>query len=245
MKIKLTFLLLLSFFALQAQNNGGALLVSFNFGGQKPAGDLFPRFGNSLAVGTNVEYMTDKSNIIFGVQHSFIFGAIVKEDVLYSLRNENGIIFGDQFAFAEVQLRERGFYTSAHVGKLFSINKENERSGIRVHIGAGLLQHKIRIQDDPNSFVPTLTDERKKGYDRLTNGLALNQFIGYQHLSKNRLANFFIGIEAIEGFTQNRRTINVDTGIQDRSKRLDILWSAKIGWILPFYIGEEANAIYY
>lgn len=248
MKLKLAILcLLISFTTFQSfgQNTGGALLLTVNYGNQYPQKDMFTRFGNNLTVGLNLEYLTDKQNLIFGVQSSLLFGNIVKEDVLAPLRNNNNLIYNNTFSTATVDLRERGNYSGVYLGKLFGLLKENKRSGIRVQLGVGLLQHKIRIQTDANSFVAELTKERLKGYDRLTNGLALQQFIGYQHHSKNRLVNFYAGFEFIQGFTQNRRSINVDTGITDTSERLDLLVGFKLGWTLPFYIGGKPDTIYY
>lgn len=248
MKIKLILLLSLFLcFSFQSygQNKGNALLLTINYGNQFPQKDLKPRFGNNLTVGFNLEYLTAKSNLIFGLQSSLIFGNEVKENVLSTLQNENGIIYNNNFSNATVDLRERGFYSGAYIGKLFGLLKENKRFGIRVQLGAGLLQHKIRIQVDPNSFVTELTDEGQKGYDRLTNGLALQQFVGYQHHSKNRLINFYAGFEFIEGFTMNRRNINVDTGLTDTAERLDLLVGFRLGWTLPFYLGEKADTIYY
>lgn len=245
MKTKLTLLLLLFFFTAQAQNIGGALLLTMNYGNQFSAGDLKDRFGNNLYTGLNLEYITEKGNIIFGVNYSLLFGSNVKEDVLSNLRDANGVIYGAEFASAQIELRQRGSYPSVHVGKLFGLSEKNRRSGIRVHLGVGLLQHKVRVQDDPNAFVTQISGDKRKGYDRLTNGLAISQFIGYQHLSKNRLANFFVGLEVIEGFTQNRRSINADTQLPDLAQRTDILWGFKLGWILPFYIGQPAETIFY
>lgn len=248
MKLKLT---LLSFFlfciSFQSfgQNNGGALLLTVSYGNQFPQKDMLARFGNNLSVGLNLEYLTEKQNFIFGIQSSLIFGNLVKENVLSSLENENGIIYNNNFSNATIDLRERGSYNGAYVGKLFGLLKENKRSGIRIQLGVGLLQHKVRIQSDPNSFVTELTKSRLKGYDRLTNGLALQQFVGYQHHSKNRLINFYAGFELIEGFTKNRRSVNVDTGITDTTERLDLLVGFRLGWTLPFYIGEKSDTIFY
>jgi len=220
-------------------------MLTINYGNQFPQKDLQTRFGSNLTVGLNLEYMTDKQNFIFGAQSSLIFGNEVKENVLSSLQNENGTIYNNNFSNATVDLRERGSFSGVYVGKLFGLLKENKRSGIRIQLGAGLLQHKIRIQIDPNSFVTELSENRKKGYDRLTNGLALQQFIGYQHHSKSRLINFYAGFELIEGFTKNRRNINVDTGLTDTTDRIDLLVGFRLGWTLPFYLGEQADTIYY
>ncbi len=245
-KLYLLFFLCLCFsFQSFGQNKGNAILLTINYGNQFPQKDLQTRFGNNLTVGLNLEYLTDKQNFIFGLQSSLLFGSLVKENVLASLQNENGTIYNNNFSTATVDLRERGSYTGLYVGKLFGLLKDNNRSGIRIQLGAGLLQHKIRIQLDPNSFVTELTTDGRKGYDRLTNGLALQQFIGYQHHSRNRLINFYAGFELIEGFTQNRRSINVDTGLTDTAERLDLLVGFRLGWTLPFYLSEKADTIFY
>jgi hypothetical protein len=82
-----------------------------------------------------------------------------------------------------------------------------------------------------------------KGYDRLTNGLSLNQFIGYYHLSNNRLINFYIGAQGTEGITQSRREWNLDTQTHDTAKRLDMLFGLRAGWILNLY--QRAPNDYY
>ena len=245
MKFPFILLLLLSFSVFSsAQNDGNALLVNFNYGNHFAQKDIQTRFGDNLAASLSIEYMLDKSNLFFGVNHSFLFGNNVKEDVIGSLRDNNRIIFNNSFSAANIELRQRGFAAYAYVGKLFGLSKSNSRSGIRIQLGAGLLQHKIRIQDDPNAFVTQLSGDTKKAYDRLTNGLALQQFIGYQHLAKNRLANFYIGLEIIEGFTQNRRNVNIG-GLNEPENRTDILVGFKLGWTLPFYLGKAADTIYY
>lgn len=248
MKIKLPLLLsifLCLSFQTFGQNSGDALLLTINYGNQFPQKDLQARFGKNLSVGFNFEYMTAKQNLIFGLQSSLIFGNEVRENVLAPLQNESGTIYNNNFFTSNVDLRQRGFYSGVYLGKLFGLLKDNKRSGIRLQLGVGLLQHKIRIQLDPNSFITELTEDGKKGYDRLTNGLALQQFIGYQHHSRNRLINFYAGFELIEGFTQNRRSINVDTGLTDTEERFDLLVGFRLGWTLPFYLGKKADTIYY
>jgi len=225
-------------------NEGNAVVLNFSYGYQFPFEDLEDRFGNNGVLHTGVECWT-KNNFFIGLESSFLFGSTVKQDVLAGLRTQEGFIIGNDRDVADIQLRERGFYASGLVGKLFPLLENNDRSGIRATLGLGLLQHKIRIQDDPQRNVASLTTELKKGYDRLTNGLALSQFIGYQHLANNRQLNFSIGVEFIEGFTQNRRSFDFDTQMQDTSMRLDVLLALRVTWVLPFYLNETAEDIIY
>ncbi|GJM31306.1 MAG: hypothetical protein DHS20C18_03070 [Saprospiraceae bacterium] len=226
-------------------NKGNALLVNFSFGAQMPGGDIKPRFGNNSNLGLGLEFLTDESNWIFGLEGYYIFGSQVKQDVLSTLRTPEGYIIGNDRNIANIQLRERGLYMGALIGKIIPFSETKKRSGLRLTVGMGLLQHKIRIQDDPDRSVPQLLDDYKKGYDRLSNGLALNEFIGYQRLSENKRINFYAGIELTQGFTKNRRDFNFDTEAKDDANRLDFLFGFRIGWVLPFYFGHSADTIYY
>ncbi|MEM9885833.1 MAG: hypothetical protein AAF849_08075 [Bacteroidota bacterium] len=226
-------------------NEGDAILVNFSYGYQFPQADLDDRFGSNGIIHAGVEYLTD-NNFIFGLGANMLFGNVVKQDVLAGLRTQEGFLIANDRQSADVQLRQRGMYLSAWVGKLFSIDPNNPRSGVRAAMGAGLLQHRIRIQDEPQRVVAPLVGDYRKGYDRLTNGLAISQFIGYQLLSKDRRINFTLGFEAIQGFTQNRRAFNFDTQMQDTKRRLDVLLGGKLTWTLPFYLGtDRASEIIY
>ena len=224
-------------------NESGVLLANIYYGAFVPGGDLKDRFGTSFDIGVGTEYITAKTNFIFGASGSILFGSDVKEDVLANLRNDAGVILSSG-GIANVALRQRGYQARIYGGKLFGISPKNKRSGIRVLVGMGFLQHKIRIQDNGNS-VTQLFGEYKKGYDRMSNGLALHQYIGYQVLSKNRLINIHAGFEFTQAFTQNRRSYNWDTMMRDESKRTDLLTGFSVGWALPFYIGEDEETIYY
>jgi hypothetical protein len=228
----------------ERNNEGAVLLMNVMYGGHLPEGDLKDRFGGNFSAGLGLELLTQK-NYLFGVQTHFHFGSEVKEDVLAPLRSEEGLIFDEGYLIADVKLRQRALYFGGHIGKIFRLNQEGGRSGLKATIGAGFLQHKIRVQDAPLTSVPQLSKEYKKGYDRLTNGLALSQFIGYHHLDPKRLVNFLAGFEFTQAFTQNRRSFNFDTRTKEDRSRLDLLFGFRIGWTLPFYVGESADDIQY
>ena len=229
---------------LEKTNKDGVLNLGFEYGFQKPGGDLSDRFGSSGAFGIKMEYLT-KSNWSFGAEYSFIYGRFVKDDPIAALRDQDSLFIGNNGGQAAPALRQRAFYIGGFLGKLIPVSKKNKRSGIKIDLGVGLLQHKIRIQDDPESFVPVIAGDNKKGFDRLSNGLSFRQFIGYQHLSNNRLINCYAGFEFTQAFTQNRRSYNYDIMGPDETKRFDSLFGFKVGWILPFYIGQAAEEVYY
>ena len=221
------------------------LSISATFGAQTPAGDLAPRYGNSLAVGLAIEYTKIPSGWFFNVESNYIFGNTVKEDVLNLLRTTDGNIINDLNAYADVSLRERGLYTGATVGKIFKLHDDgNHFGGIRVALGAGWLYHKIRIQDNQDA-VAQLSGEYARGYDRFTAGVATTQFVGYQIVSRDRTINFFIGLEATEGFTKNQRGFNFDTGVRDDLNRIDILYGVRVGWQLAIFSNQKAAEIEY
>ena len=232
----------------QRKNTYTAVVTNITYGIHTPAGDLADRFGNNFSIGGGFDVLTERHNWIVGIKGNNLFGNTVKEDVIASLRDADGFILGNnrdgQGDYAIVALRERGFYAGGHIGKLWGISKKNSRSGIRVTVGVGLLQHKVRIQDESGT-AQSLAGAYIKGYDQLSNGLALEQFIGYQHLSTTRGFNFFAGFEFTEAFTQNRRAVNFAIKERDTTQRRDILVGFRIGWSIPIYIGERGEDLRY
>lgn len=220
-----------------------SILLHISYSTQWPGADLAKDFGYNFNIGGGLEFMTGKGNWIAGFEGGYLFGQKVKNDVLKALRTPEGGIYGANRIFVSVQLRERGFYAGAMIGKLFSF-VPGKRSGIRVTIGGGLLQHKIRIQDDSRA-VPQIDGDYAKGYDHLSNGLAFNEFIGYQLINRKKTINFFVGIESTQGFTQNRRSYNFDTMQKDETKRFDLLTGVRVGWTLPIYTVDDPDEIYY
>lgn len=230
--------------AIYTSNEGTILAVNLSYGAQLPGGDLSDRYGVNINTGAGLQFFTN-TNWMLELEGQYLFGNKVKSDVLAPLRSPEGYIFADDGGPADITLRERGWWIGLSAGKLIPLLPSNPRSGLRISLGAGLLEHKIRIQNDPQAFVPALTSEYRKGYDRLANGLALKQFIGYQHFSINRRINFFAGIELMQGFTASRRSWNIDEMAKEEGSRLDLLFGFRAGWVLPFYLGEKGETIYY
>ena len=136
--------------------------------------------------------------------------------------------------------RLRDFAVST-IGKLLPLGV-NKNSGILIKLGIGATQTKIKIQADED-FLPALSEENIKGYDRLSNGLATYQFIGYQLLDPKKRVDFFLGFEFLQGYTQNRREWNWDTLEKDESKRKDNMYGIRAGILLPLYQKEKKEVI--
>lgn len=219
--------------------------VSLNYSFQLPGGDMAERFGVNSMVGTSAKFKT-KKNWIIGLEGAFMFGGNIKDGttMLDALKTSNEQIINEYGEYGIILLSQRGFYVGATAGKLFPVLSPNQNSGLFLNIGAGLLQHKIHIENRNNNTPPVLGDY-KKGYDKLSNGLAINQFIGYQYLSNNKMLNFYVGLEFYQAFTRSRRDFDFDTRIQDTKNRLDLLYGIKAGWILPLYQQSPDKFYYY
>jgi hypothetical protein len=217
--------------------------INFSLGTHWPAADLAARFGPNQSLGLGLDWITPQ-HYILGVQCDYYYSKNVKERILQNLYTKEGYLLGKDLTPANILTRERGFDIMFNIGKLWVRKSAKNISGIRTTFGIGFLQHKIRIQDDSRT-VTQLSGDYLKGYDRLTNGFAISQFIGYQHISQNKRLNFFGGFEFTEAFTQSRRAWDWDTNSADKKKRLDILYGAKIGWILPLSINEKSEEYSY
>ncbi|OQX75520.1 MAG: hypothetical protein B6D64_11485 [Bacteroidetes bacterium 4484_276] len=211
---------------------------------QWPAGDMVARFGANSTIGPGFLVKTG-GNWLIGADVNFIFGNKMKEDSLFqNLLTSQGYIIDQQGQYADLSLFERGFYSSVKLGKIIPIFGSNINSGLMLLAGAGYLQHKIRIEVIDNS-APQLSGDYKKGYDRFTDGFQINQFVGYMHIGESKLANFFIGMEFVQAWTMNRRSMNFDEGRRDDKKRLDMLYGIKVGWVIPFRTRMPNDFYYY
>lgn len=219
-----------------------ARIISAAFNYQIPFADMAKRFGNSAMIEGNF-YFKVGNNFLLGVTGSFLFSGNIREDtILDALKTSGGNFINNSGIYSSVVLNERGFLVQAKAGKIFPAFKSNPNSGIMTMLGAGFMQHKIRIQEIGQDL-PQFAGIYSKGYDRLTNGICISQFVGWLHADPRKLKNFYIGIEATEGFTQNRRDWNFDSHAKDETQRLDVLVGLKLAWYLPFY-GNQYQEFY-
>jgi hypothetical protein len=222
--------------------DGTILDLGFGFGGITPLGKLQERYGSSLNFSLGGDYISTK-NWIVNSEFIYLFGDQVKEDVLAPFRTSSGVILGDDEQIADVFLRQRGLYLGLGGGKLFPLSKYS-RSGIKLIVNGGILQHNIKFTDERNS-VAQIRAGRHTGYDRLTRGFSIKETVGYKHLSKDRRLNFEIALDFIQGFTSEVRAYNFDTGKPTIASRLDLLVGARFVWNLAFYRNNTEATIYY
>jgi hypothetical protein len=216
------------------------LLTHFSLGGQLPAADLSARFGINGTLGAGLEYL-NPDNWLFGLEGAFLFGSKVKEDPLSIIRTPEGGIIGNNRTVASVRLQQRGLYLGGHVGKLITFSEK--RRGLRVTFGGGWAQHSIHPLDDSRT-VNQIRGRYKKGYDRLTGGPALQQFVGWEHVGYGRDMSWMVGLEFNQAFTQTRRDWDFSEMRKLEGQRLDLRFGVRLAWTLPFYTGY-AEDIYY
>lgn len=231
--------------AQQAQNGAvfeakQGYLVDMTYGLHRPAGDMAKRFGANSSMGPGVNFKT-KGNWMWGLSYQWLFGQNVWEtNMLDSIAGPDGHILDQQGTIAVIRFFERGHTGYAQVGKVFPVSKLNQNSGILVQAGAGFMMHRVYIFSSTTT-VPQLSDEMKKGYDRLAAGFSLKQFVGYQHLDPKKRLNILAGFEFQEGFTQPMRSFDYDLRKAEKGRRMDILIAPKIGLILPLYTKKRSD----
>lgn len=199
-----------------------------------PGGDLADRYYSNSGIGGTFMLKNTK-NWVYGIEGTFLFKDSVKETNIFdSIITTSGYLIDGNGTLADVRLYERGFYLGSKFGKLFPVWSPNPNSGFLICGGLGLLQHKIRIEN-PGNVTPQIKDDYKKGYDRLCNGLAINESVGYLYMGNSRLVSFYAGLEFYQGWTKSRRSYDFDKMQKDETKRFDSMWGFKVSWIIPLY----------
>ena len=211
-----------------------APIFSISYAVQMPGKDMNSSFGinNNLGFSGGIKL---PSNWSFDIEGTFIFGQQVKDTTIIDhLQNSQGWVINQSGDQNNILIYERGQTLSFNTGKIINLIGPNPNSGIILKFGLGFMRHKIRIENE-NNLIPQLDKEHLPYYDRLTMGILLHQFIGYQHMSNNRLTNFYIGFDFYQGFTQGMRDYQIDLMGPYLDKRIDLLHGIKAGWIIPVF----------
>lgn len=224
----------------QAQNSvadkGLAMsLFQFQGGYYGAGGDFSELYGNPFEIGFSYAYKTPK-NILFGTNFGFQFGNNVKDEgsLFVALRNGRDEIVGVEGEAITVLVTQRGYVGGLYIGKIFPIIGPNPNSGLVIKLGLNYFENRTWIEVREDEFAP-LEGDYRKGYDRKRAGLALNQFVGYQHFDNDRKINFYAGFEFYQGFTTDYRSYNIDQMMPTNGDYLDLLYGIKVGWVFPVY----------
>ena len=244
-QLLILFFLLIGFSKIQAQEElfgkmdsvshaRSGFIIGVNSAFDIPAADMAKRFGLAYRLGPSIQYKTE-NNWMFGVKGEFMLSGNVNEDSLfYNIKDAYGGFINSSGQRTKVATYERGYIVGITAGKIFQIGKRNKDNGILVQSGIGFMQHKIKIFDK-NNAIYALQGNYVKGYDRLANGLYIEQYVGYNYMSHKGYANFHIGLDIVAGFTQGRRDWLFDVMRPDNQKRLDVMFGIRGGWYIPIF----------
>ncbi len=170
-----------------------------------------------------------------GLKIDYLFGNTVKEDdILDNIRtSEGGIIeIGGQLTDPIIEMQ--GYSISLLGGYLFPVFGPNPNSGILVAAGPTFLSHRISI-DYRDAQIPQLEGDYIAGYDRLTSGWGLNEFVGYMYNGRKRLISFYAGFDFSQTWTQSVRGYNYDEMRFDNETRRDNMIGFRFGWMITMY----------
>lgn len=241
-------------FSVSAQNQikvskvdsaGFIFYTGANYSYQLVRGDFQNESTDIMCIGLDLGLKT-KSNWSFDVDFGYFFSGKVKgTDSLFRLiTNQIGSIMDGDGVPADIDVDQRAWTLQANIGKIFPISKYHRNSGIQTKIGAGTMQRYIFIKN-PENKVAALNNEYKKGYDRLTIGFSLHQYIGYINLSKTKYTCFYAGVELTETFSHRQREWDFSLMGKDNRSFTDIMIGFKIGWIIPLYKKEYQDTFYF
>ena len=221
-------------------------MFSGSFMVQLPGGDMAERFGVNTNVGGSF-MLKLKSNILFDANANYIFGSQLRGDATHlfdSIATLDSNLINENGEFAKIRTYERGYFIGIRTGFIFPFLRPNPNSGPMLMLGGGILQHKIRIENDGNN-TPQINGDYKKGYDKMCIGFSTSEFLGYVYFSRNQLMNFYAGFEFYQGFTKSGRSYDYALMKKDTEKRLDLIYSFKVGWIIPIYKRVPDKYYYY
>jgi hypothetical protein len=210
-----------------------------------PTQDFAQRFGVFTQIGLDFLWKTPKGWLA-GVDYQFLFGSRVNEtEMLDGILTKDDFLIGADGTLYDVRFQLRGMRGMLKLGRQLPVWGPNKNSGVFGTMGIGFLQHKIRLEFERNADIPQLNETYIKGYDRLSNGLALSPALGYFYLGNKRRVNFFASLEYVVGFTQNRRSYNYDQNAVDLTKRTDGMFCIRAGWIIPLYERKPDEFYFY
>ena len=212
-----------------------------------PLGDLRTMFKNNFAVGPGFTFKS-ASNWTVGFHFDYMFGANMRDSAFFNgtLANDQGIVIDGNGLVSQGGITAEGRYWTAQAdfGKIIPVNRW-KNSGIWLRLGAGYFSHRLRLDDFGNQY-PQLEGNYAKGYDRRSGGFVLNQFVGYQFVRKNRMLNFYIGLEFHEMWTKpNRNYVFYEGPTDDMKAKFSGMVGFKAGWNIPLYERKTTTTFYY
>ncbi len=219
------------------------VIISPIYTAQFPFGNMRDRFGFNNLFGMQVSYKT-KKNWMVGVEGSFLFGTVVRENyVLDNISLGSGQHIGQNNDLIQPKLQEMGANIKFTFGKVVPFSEKYPDAGLLFLTGFGFLSHQINI-NVRSASLPQLSKTYRKGYDRLANGPVISQFIGGVFMARRKYLSAYAGVQFDLGFTQGRR-YDFYSMQQLHDKRLDMFLGIRVGWIIPVFTQTTDKEFYY
>lgn len=212
-----------------------------------PFGELGKMFKNNFAVGPGFTFKS-RSNWTVGFHVDYMFNANMRDPSFFNgtLANDHGIVIDGNGLVSQGGITAEGRYwtVQADFGKIIPVDRW-KNSGIWLKLGAGYFSHRLRLDDFGKQY-PQLDGNYAKGYDRRSGGFVLSQFVGYQFVRKNRMLNFFVGLEFHEMWTKpNRNYVFFEGPTNEMKAKFSGLVGLKAGWNIPLYEKKTTTTFYY
>ncbi len=239
---KAHFILLFALFSFclqgSAQHKGDSassgFLFKLSYAGQLPGGELAKLFGFNSNVMGGADYKSE-SNWIAGANFSYFFGNVIRDNgILQNLATSNGNLIANDGNYPGVSYFEKGFEVQISGGKLFPFST-NRNSGLLTMISVGYIQYHIDIEAN-SDWTPQISGDYLQGYEHLTAGACLTEFIGYQYISKRSFLAVFGGFEFTEALAKVLQ-YDFQTNSKNPNYRFNMLGGIRVGWILPILTG--------
>lgn len=224
----------------QKSNN---IALNFTYGMDLPGADMADRFGLDYNAALDLDYNLTNGYFL-GIHGHYILGPLVKEDVISNIRSSDGNLISQQQLQSIITLKQRAFLYGIHAGKFINLSKKDAKHGFRLRVGSSIMSHYI-IFNDESAATNQLLGDYGKGYDRLTRGITIEEFIGYQYISADERMNFYAGFSLVQGFTQNKRPVDFDTRMRNDEQRLDMLNGFRAGFVIKLFEFGNAEDTYY
>lgn len=221
-----------------------AVLIAPAYNAQFPLGDMKTRFGFNSLIGIHVSYKTS-SNWLIGGEVGVLFGSRIKETfIINGLSTSTGQHITQFNDLSNINPNEIGYSVKFVAGKIFPFSKKFPDAGLMVLTGLGFLEHKIAV-NVKSTELPQFDKIYRTGYDRLSNGPVLSQFIGGIYMERKKFVSFYGGLQFDIGFTKGRRPYDFYLKQPLNDKRLDMFIGIKIGWIIPIFLQASDKEFYY
>ena len=133
-----------------------------------------------------------------------------EEGVLSNLLTPNGQLIDNEGQVALLTISGRSGLFTFDGGRLFPLPGMNPNTGILLLAGVGSVHHRVHFENTENP-ITQLDQPYLSGYDRLTWGVAVKEFVGSWHMSDTGLDTWFGGLEFWQARTWPQRPMNFDT----------------------------------